>query len=77
MTPQTTAVPNALESLVVAQVARMHHDRCVLERLYRQLPAQESDSPIDMRFLYLLADLEGRADRLEHMLALMDGGSHV
>ena len=55
----------------------MHHDRCVLERLYRQLPAQESDSPIDMRFLYLLADLEGRADRLELMLALMDGGSHV
>lgn len=62
---------------MVAQVARMHHDRCVLERLYRQLPAQESDSPIDMRFLYLLADLEGRADRLERMLALMDGGSHV
>ena len=77
MTPQTTAVPNALESLVVAQVARMHHDKCVLERLYRQLPPKDSNSPIDMRFLYLLADLEGRADRLERMLALMDGGANV
>ena len=77
MTPQTNAVPNALESLVVAQVARMHRDKCVLENLYRQLPKKESYSPIDMRFLYLLADLEGRADRLERMLALMDGGANV
>ena len=77
MTPQTTAVPNALESLVVAQVARMHHDRCVLESLYRQLPPKDSDSPIDMRFLYLLADLEGRADRLERMLNFMNGDGHV
>ena len=73
MMPQTTAVPNALESLVVAQVARMHRDRCVLESLYRQLPPKDSDSPIDMRFLYLLADLEGRAERLERMLSFMNG----
>jgi hypothetical protein len=77
MTPQTTAVPNALESLVVAQVARMHHDRCVLESLYRQLPPKDSDSPIDMRFLYLLADLEGQAERLERVLNMMDGGANV
>jgi hypothetical protein len=77
MTPQTTAAPNALESLVVAQVARMHHDRCVLESLYRQLPAKDSDSPIDMCFLYLLADLEGRADRLDRMLSFMSGETNV
>ncbi len=62
-----------MESLVVAQVARMHHDRRVLESLYRQLPPKDSDSPIDTRFLYLLADLEGRADRLERMLSFMNG----
>jgi hypothetical protein len=77
MTPQTTAVPNALESLVVAQVARMHHDKCVLESLYRQLPPKDSASPIDMRFLYLLADLEGQAERLERTLSMMDGGANV
>ncbi len=55
----------------------MHHDRCVLESLYRQLPPKDSDSPIDMRFLYLLADLEGQAERLERTLNMMEGGASV
>ena len=61
------ATQNALNYLVLAQLARLQKDQCHLESLYAQLPAGP-EPKVEERFLALWKDVDERAARLERML---------
>ena len=58
---------NALNYLVLAQLARLQKDQCQLESLYAKLPAGP-EPKVEERFLALWKDVDNRAARLERML---------
>src|ERR1700733_13465067 len=60
------ATQNALNYLVLAQLARLQKDQCRLENLYAQLPAGP-EPKVEERFLALWKDVDNRAARLERM----------
>jgi hypothetical protein len=61
------ATQNALNYLVLAQLARLQKDQCRLESLYAKLPTG-SEPKVEERFLALWKDVDERAVRLERML---------
>ncbi len=61
------ATQNALNYLVLAQLARLQKDQCRLESLYAQLPTGPTPK-VEERFLALWKDVDDRAARLERML---------
>jgi hypothetical protein len=62
------ATQNALDYLVLAQLARLQKDQSRLESLYAQLPTSGSRPKLEERFMALWTDVDDRAARLERML---------
>jgi len=65
------ATQNALDYLVLAQLARLQKDQSRLESLYAQLPAKSARPKLEERFVALWNDVDERAARLERMLDSM------
>lgn len=65
------ATQNALDYLVLAQLARLQKDQSRLESLYAQLPANSARPKLEERFVALWNDVDERAARLERMLDSM------
>lgn len=65
------ATQNALDYLVLAQLARLQKDQSRLETLYAQLPAANARPQLEKRFVALWNEVDDRAARLERMLDSM------
>jgi hypothetical protein len=65
--------PSVLDHLVASELAQLRHEESTLECTFEQLSSRDTDPTLQSRFLSMLADVEVRAARLEHILDHMEG----